>query len=200
MTSARTAASLCVSSRAPSELEPRAGIMIEPTPQVRRGRHFFHPFVDRESLLAHSSGPQAVDENASAIRCGRRLIGALQSYHARAVRARRPCARVVRAGRVTALRHGGAANLGAMKVFGRRLGRGPSSPTSKAWLPRFDISSWCMPRRCPNARYSSRRLLSLVRPSSAMVHAHHFGASVRHGIFPIPGDDEDTSVGRDRES
>lgn len=61
----------------PSKLDPFLGVVLEPTPQLRRGRELFHPVVNREPPLAQPSRPQAVDKDASAIRRLRPFIRAL---------------------------------------------------------------------------------------------------------------------------
>src|SRR4051812_1707044 len=63
------------------ELGPLARIVSEPLPQLRRRRELLHPLVDRHASLTHAARPQPVDEDATAIRTGCRLVRALELQH-----------------------------------------------------------------------------------------------------------------------
>src|SRR6516164_4436484 len=62
---------------APEFLPPR-GIMSEPLAQSVAGRDVFHPFIDGGIGLFHSSRPQPVDQDSSAVIGRGRFIGSLE--------------------------------------------------------------------------------------------------------------------------
>src|SRR5688572_4488116 len=66
---------------APPKLSPTLRPMPKPLPQLRTGRDFLDPCMHLQSLLLHTSRPQALHEDATPISTGTRFISTLDAHH-----------------------------------------------------------------------------------------------------------------------
>jgi hypothetical protein len=76
-----TGVSVELLSVSPAKLLPSLGLMAEPLPELGAGSDLLQPRIGIESLLLHSSRPEALHQDPPAVSAGGRVIRALDPKH-----------------------------------------------------------------------------------------------------------------------